>query len=92
MDNSILITWLIGVILSSILVYIWSILYVGDTKWSIHRIPVNIIIAILYIIFLLTPILNVVHIFVWVQILFACTQKYKYVQLRFPKWMNNTIR
>lgn len=56
MDNSILITWFIGVSLSSILVYIWSILYIGDTEWGMHRIPVNTIIAGLYVIFSFIPV------------------------------------
>lgn len=92
MGNPILITWLIGVILSSILVYIWSILYIGDTEWGMHKIPVNIIIAGLYVIFSFIPVLNIFHLFIWIQILSLRTQRYKYIQLRLPKWLTKTIK
>lgn len=49
------IAWLIGVVLNAIVLLIWNLCRVGDYSKDFHRVPVNIMVAILYIILALTP-------------------------------------
>lgn len=58
------IAWLIGVVLNAIVLLIWNLCLVSDDRHNFHRVPINIIVAILYIILALTPILNISFTFI----------------------------
>lgn len=86
------IAWLIGLTLSSILVLIWSRCYVYNISEKKHRLPVNIIVAILYILLSLIPILNIIHVLIWIFIFLYQIDEYDYSELNFPKWMTKKIQ
>lgn len=84
--------WIIGVILNLILVYIWSRCYVSNNKNEImHRVPVNILVAILFVITALLPFTNFITV-IGFFIMFGCSSNYHYMEWRFPKWMTKEIK
>lgn len=84
--------WLIGLTLSSILVLIWSQCYVYNISEKKHRLPVNIIVAILYILLSLIPILNIIHVLIWLFVFLYQISEYDYSELDTPKWMTKKIQ
>ena len=82
-----LITWLIGVILNLIALYLW---YNGK-DYNGERIPINIIVFILMIIFGLTPVINIVIGVVLLVIIFSSYVN-EYIEFKGPKWMSKTIK
>lgn len=86
------IAWLIGVVLNAIVLLIWNLYRVSEDNRDFHRIPVNIIVAILYIALVLTPILNITFAFIWTFIFFNAVYDYPYTKCRFPKWMIKKIQ
>lgn len=86
-----LIAWIIGVILNLILVYIWSLYYIEYGEYKGYRIPVNILVAILFIVLALIPIVNILS-----AILFAIIFKFSIddydIEWRVPKWMTKEIK
>lgn len=88
------IAWLIGVILNAILVLIWNLCRISEDLKNFHRLPINIIVAILYIIIAFTPILNIIFAFIWTFIFFNALYDYDYrdIKWHFPKWMSKKIQ
>lgn len=86
------IAWLIGVVLNVIVLLIWNLYRVGDYSKDFHRVSVNIIVAILYIILALTSILNITFAFIWAFIFFNVVDDYLYTKWRIPKWMTKKIQ
>lgn len=86
------IAWLIGVVLNAILVLIWNLCHVSEDYHNFHRVPINIMVAILYIILALTPILNLTFAFIWAFCFFNAVYDYLDTKWRFPKWMTKKIQ
>jgi len=86
------IAWLIGVVLNAIVLLIWNLYRVSEDYPNFHRVPVKVIVAILYIILALTPILNITFAFIWIFIFFNVAYDYPYTKCRFPKWMTKKIQ
>lgn len=86
-----LLIWIIGVILNLILVYIWSRGYIEYGEYTGCRIPVNILIAILFIVLALIPITNIISAISF-AIMFGFSTDNYYMEWRFPKWMTKTIK
>lgn len=86
------IAWLIGVVLNAIVLLIWNLCHVSKDHYYFHRVPVNIMFAILYITLALTPILNITFAFIWSFIFFCVVDDYPYIKWRFPKWMTKKIQ
>lgn len=86
-----LIAWIIGVILNLILVYIWSLCYIEYGEYKGYRIPVNILVAILFIVLALIPILNILSAILF-AIIFGCSTDYYDIEWRVPKWMTKEIK
>ena len=88
------IVWLIGVILSAILVLIWHLCRISDDFKNFHRLPINIVVAILYIIIAFIPILNITFAIIWTFIFFNAIDDYDYCDIKwhFPKWMFKKIQ
>lgn len=84
--------WLIGVILNAIVFLIWNLCRVSKDRNNFHRVPVNVIIAIIYIALALTPILNITFAFIWAFIFFNFADDYPSIKWRFPKWMTKKIQ
>lgn len=91
--------WFMGLLLNLLVVFLWRCRYIeyrdintGNKYWS--RMRVNIIIAILFIIISLIPILNIIlPICIWIPLIWmeetvvgGCNDEW-----RFPKWMTKTI-
>lgn len=88
------IAWLIGVSLNAILVLIWNLCRIKDSSDKPHRLPINIVVAILYIIIAFIPILNMPFAFLWIFIFFNAIFDYDYSDIKwyFPKWMSKKIQ
>lgn len=86
-----LIAWIIGIILNLILVYVWNHCYITEYEYANFRIPVNILIAILFIIIALIPILNIISAIIFAMIFGWETDNYD-IEWRFPKWMHKEIK
>lgn len=86
------IAWLIGVVLNAIVLLIWNLCRVSEDYHDFHRVPVNIIVAILYIILALTPILNLTFACIWLFCFFNAVYDYSDIKWRFPKWMTKKIQ
>lgn len=86
-----LIAWIIGVILNLILVYIWNLCYIENGEYTGCRIPVNILVAILFIVLALVPILNILSAILFAIIFGFSTDDY-YIEWRVPKWMTKEIK
>ena len=88
------IVWLIGVILNTILVLIWNLCRISDSSDKPYRLPVNMIVAILYIIIAFIPILNIPFAFIWTFVFFNAIYDYDYCDIKwyFPKWMSKKIQ
>lgn len=88
------IAWLIGVILHTILVLIWHLCRISEDRKDFHRLPVNVVAAILYIITAFTPILNITFAFIWAFTFLNAISDYdySYIKWRFPKWMSKKIQ
>lgn len=86
-----LIAWIIGVILNLILIYVWSLYYVEHGEYTGCRIPVNILVAILFIVLALIPILNILSAISF-GIAFGFSTDDYYIEWRFPKWMTKEIK
>lgn len=85
------IAWLIGVFLNAIVLLIWNLCRVSKDHYNFHRVPVNIMVAILYIMLALTPILNISFAFVWTFCFFNTVDDYTYIKWHLPKWMTKKI-
>lgn len=88
------IAWLIGVFLNAILVLIWNQCRISEDFKNFHRIPVNIVVAILYIILAFIPILNITFALIWTVLFFNAIYDYDYsdVKWNIPKWMTKKIQ
>lgn len=86
-----LIAWIIGIIPNLILVYVWNYCYITEHGYENSRIPVNILIAILFIIIALIPILNIISAVIFAMRFKLETDCYD-IEWRFPKWMTKKIK
>lgn len=86
-----LIIWVIGIIFNLILVYVWNHCHITEYEYANSRIPVNILIAILFIIIALIPILNIISAVIFAFIFGWETDNYC-IEWQFPKWMTRKIK
>lgn len=87
-----LIAWIIGIILNIILIYVWNHCYIEeDDEYTGCRIPVNILVVILFIVLALTPIINIISAISFAIIFISIIDDY-YIEWRFPKWMTKKIK
>lgn len=87
-----LIAWVIGIILNLILVFIWNSCYIKEYgEYTGCRIPVNILVAILFIVLTLIPVLNIFSA-IFFTIVFVLRTECYCIEWRVPKWMTKEIK
>ena len=82
-----LIVWFIGIIINLMVLYLW---YNGK-DYDGERIPINIIVFILLIIFGLIPIVNIIIVVVLIVAIFNSYTNDD-IEFKGPKWMTKTLK